>query len=71
VEVKTRETDEFGTPDKAVNEEKQRHIIRAAGAFLRAAGCGWDQSRFDIVSVLGGDAARIQHIRDAFRPAQR
>src|SRR5918996_540303 len=61
VEVKTRASDEFGTPDQAVDHEKRAHLVRAA----------WDRARFDIVSVTMGPDARsvpveIRHIKDAF-----
>ena len=66
VEVKTRASDEFRTPDQAVGADKREHLIRAASAYLHAADAGWDRARFDIVSVLFEGKARIEHIRDAF-----
>ena len=67
VEVKTRASDDFGTPDEAVDAEKREHLVRAASAYLHAAGAKWEQARFDIVSVLFEGTTRIEHIRDAFR----
>ena len=71
VEVKTRASNEFGTPDQAVDQEKRAYLVRAAAAYLRAADAGWDRARFDIVSVtLNPDGRRvpfeITHIKDAF-----
>ena len=66
VEVKTRASDEFRTPDQAVDAEKREHLIRAAAAYLHAADTGWDFARFDIVNVLLEGSTRIEHIRDAF-----
>jgi putative endonuclease len=70
VEVKTRATEEFGTPEQAVDIEKRENLIRAASAYLHAADAGWDKARFDIVSVTFEKHARVEHIRDAFeRPS--
>ena len=71
VEVKTRSTDEFGAPDRAVDEEKRRHIVRAAQAYLRRARAGWEQARFDIVNVVLDKNEAVEHLRDAFRPSRR
>jgi putative endonuclease len=66
VEVKARASDEFGTPDSAVDKEKRENLVRAASAYLRAARATWDQARFDIVSVTFNENIRIEHLRDAF-----
>ena len=68
VEVKTRATDEFGTPDRAVDAEKQGHIEHAARDYARRAEVDWGQVRFDIVSVLLTHPPQIELLRDAFRP---
>lgn len=68
VEVKTRSTAEFGAPDRAIDEEKRRHIIRAAGAYLRRARAQWSDARFDVVNVVYEHGEAIEHIRDAFHP---
>jgi putative endonuclease len=68
VEVKTRESDRFGSPDEAVDREKRRHIVRAANDYLRRLDKGFECARFDIVSVLFGETERVEHIRDAFKP---
>jgi putative endonuclease len=68
VEVKTRSSDEFGTPDQAVDAEKREHLARAASAYLHTADATWERARFDIVTVTFEGQVRIGHIRDAFRP---
>jgi putative endonuclease len=68
IEVKSRATDEFGTPDRAVDPEKQRHIERAAREYARRAEVDWGLVRFDIVSVLLTRPPRIELLRDAFGP---
>ncbi len=66
VEVKTRATGEFGTPDRAVDDEKQQRLRKAARDYARRAGVGWERTRFDIVSIVLGDTPHIDWIRDAF-----
>lgn len=71
VEVKSRASDEFGTPDRAVDPEKQDHLVRAAGEYARRAGVDWDHIRFDIVGILFTKPPRIELLRDAFRPPRK
>lgn len=66
VEVKTRESVEYGRPEEAVDREKQRRIARTAARYFREAGISFDQCRFDIVSVLLREKPAIEHIRNAF-----
>ncbi len=66
VEVKTRSTDEFGAPDRAVGSDKQQQIVRAARAYIARAGIGWHQVRFDVVSIVLSAPPRIVHHQDVF-----
>ncbi len=66
VEVKTRSVADFGTPDRAVDAEKQKHLNRAARDYARRAGVEWEQTRFDIVSVVLSKPPKIELIRDAW-----
>ncbi len=68
VEVRTRRSTRFGTPQESVNRKKQRHLVRAAQEALRSQ--RWPRHggvRFDVVAV---DAAveppRLELIRNAF-----
>jgi putative endonuclease len=70
VEVKTRGTEEFGTPDRAIDSEKQATLARAAREYTRRAGVAWERVRFDVVSVLLGKPPRLELRRDAFRDGQ-
>jgi putative endonuclease len=67
VEVKTRATAEFGEPERAVDAEKVRHILRAARYYARRAGIDWALTRFDIVGIVLEKPPRIDWLRDAFR----
>jgi putative endonuclease len=71
VEVKSRASDEFGAPGRAVDPEKQDHLVRAAGEYARRAGVEWNRIRFDIVSILLTEPARIEVLRDAFGPRRK
>lgn len=65
-EVKSRSSAEFGTPDRAVDETKQRHIRSAARNYATRAGIDWNTVRFDIISVIFGNPPSISHLEDAF-----
>jgi len=68
IEVKSRATDEFGRPERAVDPEKQVFIERAARDYARRAAVDWGMVRFDIISVLLTHPPRMELHRDAFRP---
>jgi putative endonuclease len=66
VEVKTRTADDVSTPDRAVTPEKQRRLVHAARDYSRRANVDWGCVRFDVVAVVDGPKAVIQHYPDAF-----
>ena len=66
VEVKSRQTEEFGSPDRAVDADKQRNILKAAGEYLHRTGADWSIARFDVVNVIFGPPIAIRHVEDAF-----
>jgi putative endonuclease len=65
VEVKTRASDLFGEPDRAVDTEKQDRLRVAARDYARRAGVDWANTRFDLVNVILGKPARVEWLRDA------
>jgi putative endonuclease len=67
VEVKTRETADYGPPEGAVTPEKRRHLMRVGREYARKTDTPWEQVRFDIVSVVMGDTPEITLLRAAFR----
>jgi putative endonuclease len=71
VEVKTRATEEFGSPDRAVDDAKRDRLMRAAREYVRRAGADWRRVRFDIVNVVLRPRPAITLLRDVFpiRPA--
>ena len=67
VEVKTRRSVRFGPPSEAVGPEKVRRLRRLAVQWLAAnQRGGFEQVRFDVVSVLLGRSAAVQHLRGVF-----
>jgi TIGR00252 family protein len=66
VEVKARSSVDFGTPDRAVDGEKQAKILRAASEFVRRSGADPQAVRFDIVTVVFGETIEVMHLADAF-----
>jgi putative endonuclease len=52
VEVKTRASVEYGAPERAVDPEKQRHLIRVAREYARKTHTPWERVRFDVVSIV-------------------
>jgi len=66
VEVKTRETAEYGPPERAVSAEKQRHLIRVGREYARKTATPWERVRFDVVSIVLEDRPTITLLRGAF-----
>src|ERR1700733_4495854 len=52
VEVKSRDTGEFGPPDRAIGEEKRAHMLRVARDYAARNGTPWEMVRLDVVTVL-------------------
>lgn len=69
IEVRSRNSDEFGAPYESVNREKQRHIINTSFIYLARHNLADVDIRFDIISILEFaelGAIKIEHIRNAF-----
>lgn len=68
IEVKTRTSNYMGEPTAAVTRSKQKHIVRAADAYVKAYE-GDPDIRFDIVGIIMNSNERsLEHIEDAFYP---
>ncbi len=68
VEVKTRRTNLFGTPQEAVGSRKQRQIIRTAQWYLQEHKLGSLQPRFDVIAIISADgiSGQVEHFEHAF-----
>ena len=67
VEVKTRNTDAFGTPAEAVGIRKQKSILLAAQQYISQNGKPDENYTFDVAEVrLTGGIPDIHYIENAF-----
>ncbi len=68
VEVRFRETDEFGAPEETITLAKQRRLIRTAQLYLQNHPY-YERllARFDVIAILGSEPnLKITWIPDAF-----
>lgn len=66
VEVKTRSSMTFGSPEEAVDLKKEKDLITAAGVYLDRLSLAVP-ARFDIVSVIINEKKNtLNHFVDAF-----
>lgn len=64
VEVKTRNSTQFGMPEESVNAAKRRKILLSAKFWMSAHGRDCKKGcRFDVISVLRGE---VRHTVNAF-----
>lgn len=67
VEVKTRSTDQWETPEAAVDAAKQYRLSQAALHYLRSHGLHDAPFRFDIIALIGEKPPfKCQHFKYAF-----
>lgn len=67
IEVKTRQSDRFGSPSEAISSSKQRQISKVALAFLKERKLLDKKARFDVISVLySKDRPQLDLIKNAF-----
>jgi len=66
VEVKSRRSMEYGAPERAMDMEKQKHIVRAARTYTTRAGIEWNRVRFDVISVVFTKPPSVLHQQDGF-----
>ena len=59
VEVKTRTSDNFGTPEEAVNAKKLRKIMLVASEFMSEQGLEDVQPRFEVISIVDGKTLEL------------
>lgn len=71
VEVKSRSSESFGSPEEAVLKSKQRQISKAALSYLKEKKLLQKRARFDVVSLLYSDGIRkLSLIKNAFELAE-
>jgi putative endonuclease len=62
VEVKTRQSGEFGEPERAIGRTKQEAVRRTAREYCRRANIDPANVRFDTVSIVLESPPAIRHI---------
>jgi putative endonuclease len=67
VEVKTRQTDDYGPPDRAIGPEKLRHILRVAREYARRTETPLGRVRIDAVTVVLRSPPEIALFRGVLR----
>jgi len=74
VEVKTRQSDQAGSPAEAVDRHKQERLSRLALAYLKRHGLLENSARFDVIAITWPDGAKrptLEHIQNAFEATGR
>lgn len=66
IEVKSRQTEEYGAPDRAIGQQKQFSLMRAAREYARHAEVPWNKVRFDVVNVVFTTPPSVTHFRSVF-----
>lgn len=69
IEVKTRTSPIYGSPEEAVDHKKIMNTVRAADAYIKQYGIEQDW-RFDIIAIIddGKHEPKILHFKEAFYP---
>lgn len=70
VEVKSRTSDEYGTPQEAVDKRKQQQITKVAFNYIQSLSNTQLNGRFDVIAVLFNRKSRspqIEHLENAFQ----
>lgn len=67
VEVKTRSTDSYGSPEMSITMRKQRQLARVALSYLQNHNLLHRDARFDVVAVRQGEHNQDMYlIKNAF-----
>ncbi len=68
VEVKTRTSETFSSPEFTIGKRKIKLLISAANAYLLMKGIN-NECRFDIITVIAGEKYRVsEHLENAIIP---
>lgn len=64
VEVKTRSTTSFGHPFESINTKKIENIFKVGLAYLKNTQENYQKYRIDIISILGIENPKIEHLKN-------
>lgn len=65
IEVKTRSTEAFGTPEEFVDDKKKNHLIKVANHYIVLKDFN-KNIRFDIIAIVMKKTPKIEHFEDAY-----
>ena len=68
VEVRTRTSDAYGTPEESLTHHKRRHLEKSALAYLQEHDCLDTLWRIDVIAIdalQSGSVDRISHYENA------
>lgn len=69
VEVKTRNSTQFGSGVESIGWKKRRALVWTATVWMARFGRPGDRYRFDVVTVrTGSGGPELEHLADAWRP---
>ena len=71
VEVKSRRTDHFASPDRNMDRDKEIAVQRAASEYCRKKHLAEELVRFDTISIVFEPVLKLDHNTDAFTWQQR
>lgn len=67
VEVKTRRSSTYGTPEEAITFRKMEHLKKAAFIYMEQVKTFYKELRFDVIGIIiQGENTEINHIKNAF-----
>ena len=67
IEVKTRISNKYGNPIESVNENKIKHIIKAANYYVYKNNLESKHIRFDVIEVyIGKKENNIKQVKNLF-----
>ncbi|HEX3010675.1 MAG TPA: YraN family protein [Syntrophomonadaceae bacterium] len=66
VEVRTKSSLNYGSPEESITPRKIEHLRKAALIYLGAFHLSYEEIRFDVIAIMLADNARINHIPNAF-----
>ena len=70
IEVKSRQSEDYGAPDRAIGPQKRSSLLRAAREYALHADVCWESVRFDVVNVVfASNPPLITHFCDVFGPS--
>ena len=66
IEVKSRRSTQYSSPERAIDPGKQQRMTRAARAYAAQVGASWNQVRFDVVAIVFTSPPALMHYEDDF-----